>query len=352
MPTSTPVSPPLREPATRIAGLERAATPARTRTQWVDVAKGIGIVLVVVGHALDGLLAARLVEPRGLASASYFAIYTFHMPLFFLLAGLFVPQRLANSTAGFLRDTAVRVAWPYLLWSVVQLAVIDALGNLVNQPSELDAWRIVALLWEPTSQFWFLQALLVLTLLGVVLLPRIGAFGLVAVMAVARLVEANVELPHLVALPARFGVFYALGIALGPLLLARLPAVPRPRLVGIALTALVAWAVAAAGARVLGQSHWSLAALPAAVLGTIAVVALATLPRAAAFWIELGRASMAIFLLHVLFVAGARIGLHKGLGIEQPLVILLVACTLGIAAPLLVRALVARAGLGRVTGLG
>ena len=61
---------------------------------------------------------------------------------------------------------------------------------------------------------------------------------------------------------------------------------------------------------------------------------------------------MAIYLLHVLFVAGVRIVLHKLLGVEQPALILLLACAIGIGAPLLVRAAAQRAVLGRALGLG
>ena len=46
------------------------------RIKWVDIAKGIGIILVIVGHTI----ALEYSAP----------IYTFHMPLFFFLSGLFL----------------------------------------------------------------------------------------------------------------------------------------------------------------------------------------------------------------------------------------------------------------------
>jgi hypothetical protein len=132
-------SPPLRETT---AG--PAAPASASRADWVDAAKGIGIVLVVIGHAIDGLMAAHLVDPLGGWPAAYFAIYTFHMPLFFLLAGLFVTPRLAADAGAFVRSAWIRIAWPYLLWSLVQLAVIDAFGAFVNTPSSLDGRRAVS----------------------------------------------------------------------------------------------------------------------------------------------------------------------------------------------------------------
>lgn len=47
------------------------------RENWVDIAKGIGIILVVMGHANCPEI------PHGI-------IYSFHMPLFFFLSGLFI----------------------------------------------------------------------------------------------------------------------------------------------------------------------------------------------------------------------------------------------------------------------
>jgi fucose 4-O-acetylase-like acetyltransferase len=47
------------------------------RIEWVDTAKGIGILLVILGHTI---LLPFISVP----------IYAFHMPLFFLLSGLFI----------------------------------------------------------------------------------------------------------------------------------------------------------------------------------------------------------------------------------------------------------------------
>jgi fucose 4-O-acetylase-like acetyltransferase len=66
-----------------------SAKPAgdrRERLDWIDVARGIGIVAVVVGH----------VWTRGHLRDT---VYSFHMPLFFLLSGLLSkPQPVARFT--------------------------------------------------------------------------------------------------------------------------------------------------------------------------------------------------------------------------------------------------------------
>ena len=55
-----------------------APQPARGRVSWIDAAKGLGIVLIVLGHV------ASVESP----SALYVYIYAFHVPLFFFISGL------------------------------------------------------------------------------------------------------------------------------------------------------------------------------------------------------------------------------------------------------------------------
>ena len=61
------------------------------RKDWVDIARGIGIILVVYGHALRGHF--PLPHRPSWASSQDAIIYSFHMPLFFVLAGLFSGPR-------------------------------------------------------------------------------------------------------------------------------------------------------------------------------------------------------------------------------------------------------------------
>ena len=66
------------------------------RVTWVDRSKGFAIFLVVFGHVWRGLESAGLLQPD-LFRAVDARIYAFHMPLFFLLAGLFFTGSLRKS---------------------------------------------------------------------------------------------------------------------------------------------------------------------------------------------------------------------------------------------------------------
>ncbi|MCP6134099.1 acyltransferase family protein, partial [Klebsiella pneumoniae] len=59
------------------------------RYAWVDNAKAIGIILVVMGHVNRGLHSSGIYISERLFTLLDSIIYTFHMPLFFFLSGLF-----------------------------------------------------------------------------------------------------------------------------------------------------------------------------------------------------------------------------------------------------------------------
>lgn len=59
----------------------------KQRNEAIDILKGIGILLVLVAHALGGFV-------------SHFS-YTFHMPLFFIVSGLYIEEYQADSNTPF-----------------------------------------------------------------------------------------------------------------------------------------------------------------------------------------------------------------------------------------------------------
>lgn len=67
-----------------------AARPGQAaRSEWVDAAKGLGILLVVYGHVARGLVNGGVPMDRQWFATLDAAVYAFHMPLFFLLSGWF-----------------------------------------------------------------------------------------------------------------------------------------------------------------------------------------------------------------------------------------------------------------------
>ncbi|WKB36456.1 acyltransferase family protein [Terrilactibacillus sp. S3-3] len=76
------------------------------RIDWLDIGKGLGIILVMLGHS-------------DIPNAMKTYIYTFHMPLFFFLSGyLFNLNKFPNIKTFFSKRTKSLI-FPYLCFSIV-----------------------------------------------------------------------------------------------------------------------------------------------------------------------------------------------------------------------------------------
>ena len=130
----------------------------RDRLHWVDYAKGIGIFLVVVGHVLRGLVNSSILQPSTLQSFVDRWIYGFHMPLFFFISGLFVQRSLSKPFKDFLLDKLYVIAYPYFLWSLIQMA-IQALASRYTTTNHISLANIWQIIYQPYQQFWFFYTL-------------------------------------------------------------------------------------------------------------------------------------------------------------------------------------------------
>ena len=79
-----------------------------------------------------------------------FGLYTFHMPLFFFLAGLNVPHSLRRGTGPFLSSKVWTLAYPYVLWSLIQGGVILlGLALRAYHPGRSDVRKTLAKISDP-----------------------------------------------------------------------------------------------------------------------------------------------------------------------------------------------------------
>lgn len=100
------------------------------RIEWVDVAKGIGILLVLIGHAPRDAMRSRYVSIDFL----YHFIYSFHMPLFFFLSGVVYEHtkknKLEKKDFRFVTGKAKSLLVPWISFSVLIYMIVYGL-NLI-----------------------------------------------------------------------------------------------------------------------------------------------------------------------------------------------------------------------------
>ncbi|MEC3910810.1 acyltransferase family protein [Sphingobium sp. CR2-8] len=137
---------------------------AQFRLDWVDVARGIGVVAVVIGH----------VWTRGPVRD---AMYSFHMPLFFLLSGMLSRP---HAIGDFTRRQLVKQMRPYAAFLLILLVADQIIERLKGGLPIFHQWpgdSIPILLggsWlrGPYTIFWFVPCLLIARLLFNVALVR------------------------------------------------------------------------------------------------------------------------------------------------------------------------------------
>ncbi len=132
-----------------------AADAAHSSTDWIVIAKGIGIILVVVGHFYPDTSPLYWSDIR-------IIIYSFHMPLFFVLSGyLYIQGKYAYREL--VKIKIRRLLYPFASIAVGLCLVKYLAGHFVNLENPVDGRSIIAVVTDPVKSYapllWFLQAL-------------------------------------------------------------------------------------------------------------------------------------------------------------------------------------------------
>lgn len=115
------------------------------RLKWVDIAKGIGIILVTIGHTrLSGTVVGCWLTQ-------------FHMPLFFVMAGLCFDEFRCATFGEYVKRKIVALGYPYLMLSIVAAAVYSVL--CFNPKVTVVGLAIDTLRGQSVGPLWFVSAL-------------------------------------------------------------------------------------------------------------------------------------------------------------------------------------------------
>lgn len=318
-----------------------------TRATWIDYAKGIGILLVVYGHVARGAVKAGIGQDRATFELIDSIIYSFHMPLFFFLSGIFVVQSIKKyGPLGFVGNKVDSLLYPYVLWSLLHGTLEVLMSGQTN--SALSIGDVFSHLLTPRAHFWFLYALFFVSVIAALSYFRSNAAIelLVIVIALFAFLFRDVfkGVPPL-AYASGYFVFFALAARVGDVR----PAYFKWFRIFLALSAIGfvfgQWLFHIE----LGLAYWTDNRMASFLLGVMSVafvVAISTfLARWEIRWLAfLGINSMGIYLLHVIASSGARIVMQKVFGITDPVIHLFFGTILGVFAPILVVGLIMRTG--------
>lgn len=145
----------------------------RNRYNWVDYLRGIVILLVVYHHAYIGIQRSGISLPASVAEANI-VFYSFRMPLFFIISGVFTRLSLTNRPVKDLIAVKYdKIFYPYLIWAFLQVSLQIILSNFTN--SARDYHDYFYILYQPRQldQFWYLPALFNATMVYLFLKTRL-----------------------------------------------------------------------------------------------------------------------------------------------------------------------------------
>lgn len=151
------------------------------RLEYFDVAKGIAIICVVVFHDLGGYITAGLMRQTHLCRFLIDSAYNFHVQLFMIISGYFSFQK-ANQWK-YQVNRVVSLYWSYLLWATLIIILSMSTNKSANKIYTIHDLQVV--FWTPVLHMWFLHALIVCTV-GLFFIRRrwhfIAAAGLCCVL--------------------------------------------------------------------------------------------------------------------------------------------------------------------------
>lgn len=136
----------------------------KERDKFWDAVKGLAIVFVVLGHAIQfGGGKEYLIELEYWNSAAMRLIYSFHMPLFMLVSGYFCyfSCRKHNALEN-IKNKLKKLLIPIVSFSIIKVLVVnaDSIDNLMT----IDLW------WNTfANNLWFLWVILISSLMIIIL---------------------------------------------------------------------------------------------------------------------------------------------------------------------------------------
>ncbi|GLU27589.1 acyltransferase family protein [Brucella sp. NBRC 12950] len=187
------------------------AMGAGQRIHWVDIAKGICIIFVVMMHSTLGVEKAAA-EQGWMHYVVAFA-KPFRMPDFFMISGLFLSLVIDRPWMRYLDRKVVHFLYFYVLWLSIQFAFkAPAIASEAGASGVIEAYLMAFI--EPFGTLWFIYILPVF-FIATRLLKRVPIGVTFAILAVLEILPIHTGWVMIDEFCSRFVYFFA-GYAFAP----------------------------------------------------------------------------------------------------------------------------------------
>ena len=317
---------------------------ATGRIDWVDTAKGLCIIFVVMMHSTLGVENAAGRE-GWLGLVVEFA-RPFRMPDFFMISGLFLALVIDRPWRRYLDRKVVHFAYFYVLWLTIQFAVkAPSMAAETGWGSVVSDYLLAYV--QPFGTLWFIYMLPVMFVITKVLhdrgVPWQAVLAVAAVLQIAPISTGSVLIDEF---SSRYVYFYA-GYIFATRAFALADWARQHLALGVA--GLIAWGIVNGVLVFNGLADLPLVGLALGTAGALAVIvtsALLTQAGIAAPFAHCGRQSIVIYLAFFFPMAVTRIVLLKTGLIPDVGTVSSIVTAAGVIAPLVLAWLIERTGYG------
>lgn len=159
------------------------------REQWIDQLKGFAIICVVLGHSIERTLAGLDIQSTLLANLDYF-IYSFHMPLFFLISGyVYAITGRIKRKADYVKNKIWDLLVPYVFFAVLVWGGKMVFASFVTYNVTIS--DLLMMFLNPIAFLWFIYILFFVSILVYLLEKSLNGntlvvFGILLMMCLAR----------------------------------------------------------------------------------------------------------------------------------------------------------------------
>ncbi len=302
------------------------------RVEWVDFAKGICIVLVVLLNTTHGVQQAT-------GEISVFEKFNewaqpFRMPDFFFIAGLFLMRRIDRPWRSYLDTKVAHFAYFYTIWMTVWYVV--RLPQYIEQTGLTNTLLLYPLSFiQPLGSLWFIYMLAVF-FVAAKLTRTFPVWLVFGVAALLHSLQINTGSRIIDEFSSRFVFFYA-GFVFAPLAFAIADFLTRQKAAAL-ITGLTIWAIVQAW---LVNNHFAELPIISLVLGFVGIgaivgtgIVLSKSPLGAPFR-YLGANTLTVFLSYFLFAVAARIVLLKTGLVSDTSMVIIISSLVGIIGPVI-----------------
>jgi uncharacterized membrane protein YcfT len=314
------------------------------RIDWVDTAKGICIVFVVMMHSVLGVEAAA--GQTGWMHAVVAFAAPFRMPDFFLISGLFLANVITRDWKLYLDRKVVHFAYFYVLWMTIQFIVKAPVFAAEKGAAGALEFYLISFV-QPFGTLWFIYMLPVFFV--VTKLARDRGVPWQVMLALGALLQiAPIHTGWLLVdeFASRYVYFYA-GYIFAPQIF-RLAAWARER-IGISLACLLLWGLVNGTLVFFGWAAEPGIALVLGVAGAGAIILTSTLivrSGRLGFLRHFGENSIVIYLAFFFPMAVTRVVLLK-LGLMDTGTTSLIVTVVAVICPMILFWLIGKTGYGR-----